>query len=150
MREHAEVGNDILDPADAVLDVFDDVFEFGLLVRSDVFAFFAQGVQAGGGEVQRIVDLVDDAGAHYAQGGHFLLLYQLRFGCFEFFNGALQFYILPHQLRLGRFEVPLRLKLPIAQARTGDTAADNDDTGENKERHVIDDDLQLLRSFYVL
>ena len=68
----------LLHALDAFLDVVEDFLVFGALLRREVFAFVAQGEQAGGGEIQRIVDFVDDARAHAAQRGQFLGLHQLR------------------------------------------------------------------------
>ncbi len=61
----------LLHPFDAFLDVIQDFLVFRLLLRRELFAFVAQGKKAGGGEVQRVVDFVDDARAHAAQRREF-------------------------------------------------------------------------------
>ena len=63
-------------------------------------ALVAQGVQAGGGEIQRVVDLVDDAGAHAAQRRQLLGLHQLGLGFLELLDGGLEDLVLLGQLAL--------------------------------------------------
>ena len=94
MREHAQIGNDVLDAFETVFDVFEDFFVFLLLPRGEVLPFFAEGEEAGGGEVQRVVDFVDNAGAHAAEGGELLRLNELRFRFFELFDGGFEHLIL--------------------------------------------------------
>ena len=73
---------------------------FLLLFGGEIFALVAQGEQAGGGEVQRIVDFVDDARAHAAQRRQLFGLHQLRLGFLELFDGGFQHLVLLGELAL--------------------------------------------------
>src|SRR5207247_2678640 len=52
--------------------------------------FRAEGEESGGGEVERVVNLVNDAGAESAQGGQLFGLHQLGFGLLELLDGRLE------------------------------------------------------------
>ena len=90
MREHAQIENDGLDAIDAFFDVLQNFGIFRLLLRGEKFAFVAQRIEAGRGKVQRIVDFVNDSGAHAAERRQLLGLHQLRFGFLELLDGGFE------------------------------------------------------------
>ena len=151
MRKHAQIGNDVLHPADAVFHVFDNILEVGLLVRGDVFALLAQREQTGRGKIQRVVDFVDNAGAHHAQGGHFLLLHQLQLGLGQFLNGVSQLLVLRVELLIGllqrlfvlvQFEA--QREFPEAQPVKKIVAGHHNDAGQHEKIKVVEDYRQIL------
>ena len=83
MREHAQIRNNVLHAHNALFNVLQGFHVFLLLFLGEVLSFVTQGKQASGREVERIVNFVNDSGAHPAQRGEFFRLNQLRFGLFQ-------------------------------------------------------------------
>ena len=90
MREHAQIGNDGLHPLEPLLHVGEDLGIFALLFRGEVFALFAQREKPRRGEVQRVVDLVDDARAHAAERRQLFGLHQLHLVFLELLEARFQ------------------------------------------------------------
>ncbi len=60
----------------------------------------SEAIEVGGGEVERVIDFVDDSGAESAEGGEFLGLDELDFGFLELFDRGLEEGILVGELEL--------------------------------------------------
>ena len=90
MGEHPEIRDDGLHPLEAIFDIGEDFGVVGLLLGGEVPPFFSKGEQAGGGEIQGVINFVDDAGAHAAQGRKLFRLHQLQLIFFELLKAHLQ------------------------------------------------------------
>ena len=91
MTKRPQIGNDDLHPVDPLLDVIQDLPEFRLAFVRNAVGLFAESEQSRGGKVQRVVDLVNNAGAHAPQGRDLFRLHQLQLGFLE--NSTEPFFI---------------------------------------------------------
>ena len=79
-EEGAEVAHNSGDPPDPLGDVAQRLLALFPLGARKLLTVTRHQVKTGVGKIQRVVDFVDDAGAHPAQRCHFLRLNQLQFG----------------------------------------------------------------------
>src|ERR1035437_2082752 len=93
--------------------------------------------QAGFGIVQRVENVVHEAGAKTAEGGHFFSLDELGLGLLDFAVGHFQRSILIGKFGVGGFKVAFvfvqfvtQSKLAKTLAGVDNTATDNDRSGE--------------------
>src|ERR1017187_10019261 len=150
MREGAEVGNDVFHALEAVLDVVEDGVGVGQQFRRQLAGFFAQDKQAGAGIVQRVEDVVHEAGAEPAERRHFFGLNELRLGFLDLAVSLVERDVLFAQFGVGGFEVVLafvqfKLKYKFAEplAALKISADDDDDVHERDEIKIVEDVFQL-------
>lgn len=60
----------------------------------------SEAIEVGGGEVEGVIDFVDDSGAESAEGGEFFGLDELHFSFLELFDRGLEECILVGELEL--------------------------------------------------
>src|SRR5687767_14195995 len=100
MGEGTEVRDDSFYARKAFLDVFENVGVLILLFRRDEVCLALEGIKAGGGEVERVIDLMDDARAHAAERRQLLGLDELGFSLLKLLDGFLEDDILLRELAL--------------------------------------------------
>lgn len=96
--EGPQIRDDGGDTIHAISDVDEDFIEGGGRFGRKVFALLAQNKNGRFNEVQRIVDLVNNAGAQAANGSKFFALGELGFGLFQSLQGRDEFLITVAQL----------------------------------------------------
>src|SRR6266403_4125378 len=100
MREHAQLRNDVLDALYPFFDVVKNLGVFSLLLGREILALVAKGEKAGRREVQRVIDFMNNTGAHATKGSEFFGLHQLRLGVLELVDGRFERLVLLRKLAL--------------------------------------------------
>src|ERR1051325_6835184 len=100
LGEGAQVRDDMGDPIDSILDIVDHFEKLGAILLRHGLRHGAQRIKAGFGEIQRVIDFVDDARAHSAKGGQLLGLGELRFGFLQLFQRRFENLVFARQLAL--------------------------------------------------
>src|ERR1019366_8165794 len=154
MGEVAEALDDFLHAINPVLDVGENRVKFRAHFRGQIAAFFMEREQAGFGIVQRVENVVHEAGAEAAEGGQFFSLDELGLGLLDFVVGLVQGDVLLAQLGVEDFQVAVaffkvmfafvqfvaKSKFPKPQQVVKMTADDYENTGYKQKVDVIKKD----------